>query len=268
MKSASECSAGTYLYGGTGSGNTKDRECKPADKGYKPNSNRNGQQKCPWGEYQDEIGQENCKKISAGYEYVDYLSQRPCPGGRYNPGNFVHCERSDPGYETNDNRTAQVKCEPGTFSNNYGQNCRDCSTIGHNYYQPNFGATRCEKNRDDGYGVNSTHTDKIKCADDEYSNWNVQWKCTKKRTTCPPGKKLRIRNDSLYNNDCDNCKSGEYKEGTNSKTSCDPCPDGEYQDDGGQDKCKPHITEEECTAIGKRFQQGGKTWGSYCWGSL
>ena len=208
MKSASNCTAGTYLYGGTGTGNTKDRECKKVDKGHRSNYNRTGQEQCPPRQYQDEIGQEYCKTVDPGYEKADDFSQRPCPDGTYRPGNliangnFLSCQKSNPGYQPNDERTLQVKCVPGTFSNNYGMKCKNCSTIGNNYYQPNSGGSSCIQNTSNGYEVNSTHTNKIQCSNDKYSNWNSGWKCTNKTTVCPPGQRFIDNGSTHYDNEC------------------------------------------------------------------
>tara|TARA_B100001540_G_scaffold308214_1_gene322567 strand:+ start:13969 stop:17295 length:3327 start_codon:yes stop_codon:yes gene_type:complete len=272
MKSGSDCPAGTYLYGGTGTGNTSDKGCKLADRGYKPNSNKTGQEKCDKpGEYQDEEGQENCKNVGPGYEKVDHLSRRACPVGTYNDGTLVSCKRSDYGHVPNDKQTAQVKCPPGTIQNKLGQeNCEPCTDYPayadpNNRYQPNSGYTHCYLNRSDGYEVNSDHSDIIECSDGEYSNSSSGYICTKKITTCPPGYKFIFRDGGTHNNnECLKCNKGYYKEGTNNVPNCHACPQGQYQDEEGQDKCKTLIKKEECDATDKDFVPGNSTTASYC----
>lgn len=116
-----KCPIGSFSKGG----NVK---CTPASIGhYVDNQDQSKQTTCPYGTYQNEIGQGECKTVSPGYKSnQDKTNQEQCPPGHYSNGNTDTC----------------TQCGVGQYQHQYGQNY--CITCGAGTFQDKTGQDHCE----------------------------------------------------------------------------------------------------------------------------
>ncbi len=232
-KTCEDCPPGHYSDGVS---------CSQVKAGYKLKEDRSGQIECPAGTYSnagsescincpigtytDSSGNSECIDVSEGH-YVDEIGQstqksyrsscsigqkliggtatedktcEDCPPGHYSDG--VSCSQVKAGYKLKEDRSGQVKCPAGTYSNVGSESCITCPE---NQYQNELGKSNCK-------------------------NYSIQ--------SCPGGKKLVYGDGKGDNSRCENCPAGEFKAENNALTNCSPCPTNTYSSSPGSNKCQ------------------------------
>ncbi|KAJ3444237.1 hypothetical protein M0812_10089 [Anaeramoeba flamelloides] len=175
---------------------------------------------CPEGTYQDESGQESCKKCPVGTnsKKTGVTSIDLC----------LLCTEGT--YQDEEGQTVCKQCPIGTFSDLTGANTSDlCLDCPEGSYQDELGQSTCKQCEEGKFQNETKQTLCLACLRGTYQNETGQSQCM----PCSSGKYQSQEGQT----ECQNCDVGHYSahEGA---SICLGCDTGTYQNDEGSTGCK------------------------------
>lgn len=202
MNPTANCSAGYYCPGGQDNPTPAGFECT---QGHYCPSGSPSPQRCPSGNYQDDIGQSDCKGCPAGYYCDSTLSpvvlfnNSACPEGFYCPENTTFATENP--------------CLAGTFGNTtHRTDSSECQSCTGGMYCSQTGLDAPEGPCDAGYFCTSGSNSKTPSMGSNADICTIGNYCPQGTTTpqeCPPG----TYNPSTGRqsvDECLNCTGGRY----------------------------------------------------------
>jgi hypothetical protein len=245
--------------------------------GYYYDVNSYSEKPCEKGTYTDSYGNSKCIDVSEGH-YVDEIgqtTQKPyktkcdygkkllnngttisdktcedCPPGHYSDG--VTCTRVEAGYKLKEDRSGQVECQAGTYSNAGSESCIDCPSCSTGKYRSGCGGSS-----------SGTCSPCPSCSTSKYRSdcsGLTSGSCTP-CGNCSPGK-YRKNCTGISPGHCESCQKGTHKNGNNNRTYCSPCPPNTWASIGFPN-CLAHALT-QCPP-GADLIMGNATQNSWCY---